>query len=213
FEAILLIAVPQDLIKKYQRIFKEAGLSLLALEIEPISLVRSIVFGDKTPTILVDIGSHTTSISLVKDGLLKYVAQTDFAGAALTKSISSSLNINPLRAEEIKKERGILGIGADFELAQTMFPMLDIIINEIKRAEFNLNINLNEAIKFERLILSGGGANLLGIENYFSKILEIPVLKAEPLIHFEYNLEIEPLVKELNPIFTVALGLALRQFV
>jgi type IV pilus assembly protein PilM len=213
FNAVLLIAIPQDLIKKYQKIFHDAGLSLLALEIEPISLIRSLIFGDKTPTILVDIGSYTTSISLVKDGLLKFTSQTDFASASLTRAIASSLNINPLRAEEIKRERGILGVGADFELAQSMFPMLDIIINEIKRAEFNLKSNLGEEIQFERIILSGGGANLLGIENYFTKQLNIKTFKAEPLIHFEYNSNLELLIKELNPILAVSLGLSLREFV
>ncbi|GIW65312.1 MAG: hypothetical protein KatS3mg093_291 [Candidatus Parcubacteria bacterium] len=185
----------------------------MALEIEPISLNRSLVFGDKTPTILVDIGSYTTSISLIKDGILKFITQTDFAGASLTRAISSSLNINSLRAEEIKKERGILGVGAYFELAQSMFPILDIIINEIKRAEFNLKTNLREEIKFERVILSGGGANLLGIENYFTKQLNISTFKAEPLIHFEYNSNLELLIKELNPVLAVALGLCLREFV
>lgn len=211
--AVLLIAIPQDLIKKYQRIFKEAGLSLLALEIEPISLARSVVFGDKTPTILVDIGNYATSISFVENGVIKFMNQTDFGGAALTRSIAVSLNINPLRAEEIKKEKGILGMGADFELIQSMFSILDIIIGEIKRAESNLQTTLNENVKFERLILSGGGANLLGIEDYFSKQLNIPTIKAEPLSHFEYNLELEPLVRELNPLLSVALGLSLREFV
>ncbi|MCS6789096.1 MAG: type IV pilus assembly protein PilM [Patescibacteria group bacterium] len=212
-ETILLIAIPQDLIKKYQKIFNEVGLSLLALEIEPLSLTRSIIWKDKTPTILVDIGNLTTSISFVEDGILKFVGQTDFAGSSLTKSISTTLNINPLRAEEIKCQRGVLVGGADFELARSMFFILDLIINEIKKLEFNFASNLKKNIKFERLILSGGGANLLGIENYFSHQLNIPVIKAEPLNYIEYNLEIKPLIKELNPLLSVALGLAIRELV
>lgn len=212
-DVVLLIAVPQDLIKKYQRIFKAVNLSLLALEIEPISLVRSVIFNDKISTILVDIGNYTTSISFVENGVLKYITQIEFGGNSLTKSISNSLNINPLRAEEIKRELGILGMGADFELVQAMISILDIIINEIKRAEYNLGITLNKNIKFERLILSGGGANLLGIENYFSKQLNIPIIKAEPFSHFEYNLQLQPLVKELNTLLAVALGLSLRELI
>jgi type IV pilus assembly protein PilM len=212
FQAILLIAIPQDLIKKYQKVFKEAGLNLLALEIEPISLIRSVIFKDKTPTIIIDIGSHTTSISLVENAQLKFVSQTDFAGASLTHTISSALNINPLRAEEIKRERGILGEGADYELSELMIPIIGFIINEIKRTESDYNINFGKSFNFERIILSGGGSNLLGLDTYFKKQFNKPILKAEPLLQFEYDDEIRPLANELNLVLAVSLGLALREF-
>jgi len=213
FQAILLIAIPQDLIKKYQKIFKEAGLSLLALEIEPISLVRSVIAQDKTPTLIVDIGSYITSISLVENAQLKFVSQTDFAGASLTHAIASALNINPLRAEEIKRERGLLGQGADYELSEVMIPIVGFIATEIKRAQYDYSINFGKSFNFERIILSGGGANLLGIDYYMKNQFNIPTFKAEPFLQFEYDEEILPLVNELNPVLAVSLGLALREFV
>jgi type IV pilus assembly protein PilM len=213
FQAILLIAIPKDLIKRYQKVFKEAGLKLLALEIEPLSLIRSAIAGDKTPTIIVDIGSQITSISLVENAQLKFISQTDFAGASLTHTVASALNINPLRAEEIKRERGILGQGADYELSKVMISTLSFIVNEIKRAEFDYNINFAKSFNAERIILSGGGANLLGINLYFQKQLNKPTFNVEPLLQFEYNEDILPLVKELNPLLAVSLGLALREFV
>ena len=213
FQAILLIAIPQDLIRKYQKIFQEVGFQLLALEIEPLSLIRSIIAGDKIPTIIVDIGSQITSISLVENAQLKFISQTDFAGASLTHIIASALNINPLRAEEIKRERGILGEGADYELSELMIPIIGFIINEIKKAEFDYNINFGKPFNFERIILSGGGANLLGLDTYFQKKFNKPAFIAESLLQFEYNEDITLLVKELNPILAVSLGLALREFV
>jgi type IV pilus assembly protein PilM len=209
-QLILLIAVPQETIKKYQDVFRQAGLSLLALEIEPISLLRSLISDDKVPTIIIDIGSHTTSISLVEDLKLKFVSHTDFAGSSLTHAISSALNINPLRAEEIKREHGILSTGANYELTQTMIPFIDIIINEVKRALISYENNFFKKPNFERVILSGGGANLLGLDKYISNQLNIPTVKAEAFLKFEYNPELLPLLPELNPLLAVALGLTLR---
>ncbi len=213
FEAILLISVPRDLIKKYQYILKSADLNLIALEIEPFGLVRSVILGDLTPTILVDIGNYATSISLVSDAQLKFATNIDFGGMSLTYAISKSLNINPLRAEEIKRERGILETGVDYELTQTMLPIIDIIIGEIQRTKLNYENNINKPFNAERIILCGGGANLIGIENYFSKKLGIPVLLASPLNYFSYPIQIEPLLKELNTRLSVSLGLGMRQII
>jgi Tfp pilus assembly PilM family ATPase len=61
--------------------------------------------------------------------------------------------------------------------------------------------------------LSGGGANLLGIEKYWSDQLGMPVVKASPFTRFEYSQNLEPLISELNPLMSVALGLTLREFI
>jgi type IV pilus assembly protein PilM len=211
FDQILLITVPLEQIKKYQNIFKAAGLQLAALEIEGMSLARSLVGTDPTSTVLIDIGSRSTAIAFIEKGQLRMSAQSDFAGASLTQAVSSSLNINPQRAEELKRERGIAGTGPNYELSTIMMPFVDAIINEVKRAQFNYQNQFPAAPNIERAILSGGGANLLGIERYISQQLGIPAVKASPLTRFEYNPLLEPVSHELNPYLSVALGLALRE--
>jgi type IV pilus assembly protein PilM len=212
-QRILLISVPQETIKKYQRIFKLAGLSLRALEIESLSLAR--IFGgtDFTPTIVVDIGSRSTNIVFLESGQLKFNKQGDFAGASLTQALSTSLGINPLRAEELKKQRGITGTGPNYELSTIMLPLLDAIINEVKKARYRYEEQFPEAAKLERIILSGGSTNLLGIEKYFEREFKLAVVRANPFAKFEYQPAIDPMVPELNPVMSVALGLTLREFI
>jgi type IV pilus assembly protein PilM len=208
---ILLISVPNVEIKKYQDLCKAAGLSLQSLEVESLSLVRVLIGTDPTPTYIIDIGSRSTSISIAEKGALKFSTQTDFAGASLTQALATSLSINPVRAEELKKERGIIGTGPNYELSTIMIPFLDAIISEVKRTDFAYNSQFPGAAKVERAILTGGGANLLGIQKYFQEQLGIPVVKASPFLRFEYPPLLEPLAPELNPTLSVALGLALRQ--
>lgn len=211
FQQIFLISVPQEQIRKYQRIFQKAGLNLKILEIESLSVARALVGGDPTPTYLIDIGSRNTSIAIVDNGLVHFTGQSDFAGASLTQALASSLNINPLRAEELKKERGILGTGPNYELSTIMLPFVDAILQEVKRVDFNYRSQVPGARKIERAVLCGGGANLLGIEKYAQDQLGMPAVKAAPFLKFEYPQAIEPLVRELNPSMSVALGLALRE--
>ena len=211
-QKMLLISVPLEQIKKYQRIFASAGLSLRALEIESLSLAR--IFGDDpTPTIVVDIGSRSTNIVFLENGQLVWNAQSDFAAASLTQNLAASLGINVLRAEELKKERGILETGPNHELSTTMIPFLDAIISEVQKDQFIYQGQFPSAKKTERMILSGGGANLLGIEQYFGKEFAFPIIKANPFMNFEYTPEIQPLVSELNPVMSVALGLGMKEFI
>lgn len=212
FQQVLLISVPQEQIRKYQTIFKKAGLILEALEIESLSLVRSVIGADPTPTFIVDIGSCSTTIAVVEKAQLKYTTQSDFAGSSLTQALGQSLNISTLRAEELKRERGILGTGPNYELSTIMVPFLDAILNEVRRAQFNYQSLFPNAAKIERMILAGGGANLLGIEKYVSEQFGMPAVKAAPLGRFEYAPNMEPLVGELNPLLSVALGLTLKEF-
>jgi len=205
-----LVSVPNEQIRKYQRIFKAAGLNLVALEVEGLSLARILTAGDPTLTIIADIGARSTAILVAQNGILKYSAQTDFAGGSLTQSIAGGLSINVRRAEELKKQRGLLGSGGEYELSTLMMPFLDVILSEVKRVRDNYEKTYRE--KVERIILSGGGANLLGIEKYTSDTFSLPTVKADPFTKIIYPPEAAPLVKELGPPFAVALGLGIRQF-
>ncbi len=208
---VLMVSVPQETIRKYQNIFKLAGLKLVALELESLSIARIFGATDPTPTVVVDIGSRSTNIAFLDQGQLKFNAQSDFAGASLTQALATSLGITPLRAEELKKDRGIIGVGPGSELSTIMLPFLDAIINEVKNSIFKYQNQFPQFPKIERLILSGGGANLAGIETYFEKEFGFPVVKAAPFSQFEYPSSMIPMIPELNPIMSVALGLALHK--
>jgi type IV pilus assembly protein PilM len=211
-QKIMLISVPREQIAKYQRMFKLAGLNLKALEIESLSLAR--LFGsDPTPTLIIDIGSRSTNVVFMENGRLAFSGQSDYGGASLTQSLATSLSINPLRAEELKKEKGIIGTGPNHDLSTIMLPFLDVILNEVKKVQFVYQEQLPMARKSERVILAGGGSNLLGIEKYFEREFGVPVIKAAPFLKFEYSPDIEPFVAELNPIMSVGLGLGMKEFI
>ena len=209
-QKILLISVPREQIKRYQRIFSAAGLSLRALEIESLSLVR-LIGRDPTPTTVIDIGSRSTNIIFMEQGNLTWNSQSDFASFSLTQALASSLRINPVRAEELKKEKGIVGTGPNYELSTIMLPFLDVIINEVKKAQFVYSEQVGSAKKAERIVLSGGGANLIGIEKYFEREFGVPVVKIAPFSRFAYPDSMAPFVSELGPIMGVALGLGMKE--
>ncbi len=212
-QQIFLISVPNDQIKKYKTIFSNAGLNLLTLEVEGFSLARILTATIDKPTLIIDIGSRSTTFLVAQNGLLKYVSQSDFAGSSLTQSIASGLGINIRRAEDLKRKKGLagLGYGPDKELSTLLVPLLDVIINEAKRVKDNYQHSYQQ--KVAGVILSGGGANLLNAEQYFKDKLELPVSKSNPFSLIDYPPKLAPLTDKLGPSLSVALGLGIKPFI
>lgn len=205
---ILLISMPNEHIKRYQMIFKLAGLDLVAIELESLGMVRALTENDSPPTLIVDIGAKSTNVVVVDKGFIKHSIQSDFAGSSLTQSIASGLNININRAEELKRKRGVSGAGGEYELSTLTLPFLGAIINEVRRArDF---YEKNSSSKIEKVILSGGGANLSGIEKYFEEQLGVPAIVGNPFSKLEYSTKMEPFIKELGPNLSVAIGLGMK---
>ena len=210
-QQVLLVSVPNEQIVRYRQVFKAAGLDLVALEIEGLSLVRVLVDGDPTPSLILDIGSRSTNILVVDEGNLKLVQHTDFAGGTLTQAISSGLNIDPHRAEELKKARGLLGSGGEYELSTLMLPYIDVILQEAERLKQRYEMQYNGRI--ERLLLTGGSASLLGLDAHCERQMKLPVVKANPFAKISYPNGVDPLISELGASFAVSLGLAVRGIV
>ena len=203
---VLLVAIVNEQLARYRAICKQAGLVLKGVEVEGMSLARALGSGTETPTLLIDIGSRSTGLYVVERGLLKYAGQSDFSGGSLTQSLATGLNISMLRAEQIKKQRGLTGSGGERELSTLMEVMLDVILKEALRIKEKYESTYKEAVG--SAVLAGGGASLLGIEEYFGARMGMPVAKANPFVAVGCPSEVAPLKSDLGSHLGVAIGLA-----
>lgn len=210
-QRILLVATPNDVLKSYKKIFKFAGLRLVALESEIFASARAIR-GSLTdaPTLVVDIGAESTGIFIVQNKIVEYIGQTDYSGVYLTQALSRSLEISMTRAEELKKRRGLLGEGVESELSTILLPFLDVIIQEVRHVKDSYEKQFGK--KLERFMLLGGGANLLGIEKYFSTRTNLMIGHHSFMSGIEYKKELLPVAKDIDNRFSVAYGCARRYF-
>ncbi|MEK7612167.1 MAG: type IV pilus assembly protein PilM [Patescibacteria group bacterium] len=205
---VFLVSVPKEYAAEYKKIFDQANIVLKGIEIEGMGLARSLTLGMKDPTLIVDIGGRSTSFSVAVDGMLKFSGQTDFSGGSLTQTVAKGLGISPLRAEELKKQRGLIGLGGEHELSTLIQPTLDVIISEAKRVATDFESNYKE--KVARVILSGGGANMPGLEEYFSKQFGMEAKRANPFQYVKLPAVLTPIAQELGPVLSVAIGLGAK---
>lgn len=203
---IILIALPNDLLKKYEEISLNIGVKLKVLELETSALTRSLVGGDPNPTLLVDLGKRSTTSSIVEQGIVLLSKNLDMGGNEISRGISRALNISFERAEAMKRNMGLAG---DSSLKNVISTTLDIIINEINQL---LDIYFQKhQKKVEKIILAGGVSSLKGFEEYFQTKLNLPVEKGNPWRNVNYPKILEPTLMSLSPILSVAVGLASRE--
>lgn len=205
---ILLIAVPKELIARYKKIAKAVNLDVVALELESVALTRALVGQDKSPFLIMDIGSQSSNLSVIDNGYLVSNENLTIAGAEISHTLAKGLGVSQERAEEFKRVKGFNVDQSEAEVVNMMLPIVDYFGNEITRAINIYNGKTNKQIK--RVILAGGTANLPGLDGYLSQTLGLNIEKAWPFGKIKYQPFLEPLLKEIGPSLSISVGLAMR---
>lgn len=200
---VLLTAVPKQVRESYIRVFEMAGLSLEVIEIEALALIRSLVTKANQNSVIIDIGAKTTGLNFVKQGFLHLTRNLNVGGDTITDKIAETLRISQVRAEQFKKD---FGVGQSSFIPEAVKPVLTSIKNEVKQL---VGIYHAHGVIVDNLILTGGGANIPGILEFF-KDLGIAIELGNPLKRVSYPVAAEPVLKRFNLHLSIAIGLALR---
>lgn len=204
-QKVLLTAVPHVVIDNYVKVFQLAGLEPEALEIEALSLIRSLVEDQADTVLVIDMGAKSTSLNLVDNGYLRLSKNLSVGGDTITTSIAQSLNVNFARAEQFKKDFGLNSTTTQ-QIPQVMRPILDIIKNEALQL---MSLLENRGEKVDKILLSGSGSKLPRLTEYFAEIGK-PVQLANPWSKIIYPAELKPVINSLGLNLAVAAGLAMR---
>lgn len=211
---ILLVAAPLRLIKKYQKIIEEAGLTLLSLETEIIAVSRALDYQyPKGGTLMiVHLGAGTTDFSIVRQGLIFFTRSISTGGEALARAVAQEFGFTLSQAEEYKRTYGLEEDKLEGKVLGAIKPLMETIIEELRRAiAFYQDKNPMEQVA--TIILSGGTAKLPGVVSYLAKETGIETQIANPWINLNVDPKIISAFLEDGPIFSAAAGLALREIV
>ncbi|NPB08480.1 MAG: hypothetical protein GXN96_06080 [Aquificae bacterium] len=151
-----------------------------ALDCEVFSLARvARVLGEEELFIL-DLGRRKTTLVRVEGGELSFYRVVLRGGEYITRQLAKERGIPEERAEEIKLKEG-LG-------------------NEVVRRTFGeILTDLGVKLERERVLLSGGGARLKGIEEFFGEVLFNP--HAEPELVPAFGAALKFIYRDHSPTF------------
>ena len=216
FFKILITGAAKDTVARYTEIFKLSGLNLVSLETEMFALSRTLVGDDPAEIMIVEMGATTTDIVIVENGIPFLSRTIETGGMALTRAIVSSLNISERRAEQLKRDIGIIAFDQQSGgVPKILEGALEPLVHEIK---YTFNLYKDLAIhpsdtatgNIEKVILTGGTALMPNFVNYLSQILQTRVVVGDPWARVAYPEDLRPVLAGVGSKFSVALGLALR---
>ena len=222
---LIAVACPNDLIERTVSVAHGAGLKPVHLGVAPLALWNALRFWkqlEKEEIIAVaDLGAAKTGVYLFNNGVLQFSREVAPGGSDISQAIFEGMGLDKdpdlgfQQAEKIKKELGIVIDPAAPDRSKISFlmrPVLEKMTMEIRRSlDYFRNQFHVEGI--DRLLLTGGGANLKNISAYLAAELRLPVEIFNPFkeIAFDSHAMDIKYVEETGPLHAIAAGVALPE--
>ncbi len=192
---------------------KKTILEELTVALEPLGLDPRVVTLPSLPLLFVtppasgsdavlDIGHRRVTLLMRDAGRLTFARTIDGGGALLTLALSRALNVELPEAEVIKETRGTLDAAVEPELAAVLKRALAPLLRELRQSMKLVSSKGRPPL--QQLYLTGGGAQLAGLDAYLANEFAIPVGK------LALNLPSDRVPAEAQPIAALSMGLALQ---
>ncbi|MBA7495634.1 Cell division protein FtsA [subsurface metagenome] len=224
---VLLVAAPKSIIQPYMEVLKKAR--ILPKIVDVVSSANIRVFEnhltDKKEEekegiiidIILSIGASSTILTLVGKSNLKFTRNILVGGNDISKAIAKSLNISFDEAEKLKRETKIV-LDPEAkeekrnESEKIIVKTLDQITKEVRKS-LSYYKTQSQKVKYNKMILSGGCANINNIKDLLSEQFEIPVIIGNPFEDLKIDKRVFDIkrMKKLKDTLATVIGLAMRE--
>lgn len=205
--SVYVVAVPTNISEAYVQILELIGLEPVRLENEIPAISRCFQnsLSDSAPSIICDLGSSGTNVVVAGKTKIFGNFHIPVGGAAMTRLIADGFNLPVDQAEGYKRTYGLLRDQLEGKMFAALKPVVDNLLGELRKMIIAFKED-NRDSSITRLILTGGGAYLLGLIPYLSENLEgVEVVVGDAFA----NVAVDEKYKSLGPVFSVAYGLSL----
>lgn len=213
---VLLVAIHNNTLNKYNEIVNTANLEASFFEIEIFSAIRAVVDENITTVMVLDMGAESTKLYIVEYGVVKKSHVINSGGQDITQALAKSIGVSISKAEEYKRGHGADYRSADADREEDKLVFKDIIIQGLDRIFSEASkVSVQYQKKYNKnigtVILTGGGATIKGLLPIAEKYFETNVILSNPFSKIVAPAFFEDVLKEVGPEFAVAIGLALRR--
>ena len=193
---VLLVVAYRDLIDRYVSACRKAGIRLAGIDLEAFGLLRALtVPGDpeeapSAATVVVNVG-HDRSTFGVSDGFhCEFTRVLDWGGAKLGVAIARALDLAPSEAAPIKHAlsltEAVTPAGLTQEQAQKAREAAQRELHAFARelvSALQFYQNQPGSLGIGEVVLTGGTAELPGIDTELRRLIGVPVRVGDPLVN------------------------------
>ena len=201
----LKILLKKQVIDYIAQCFRMAGIQILDGYVAPMVQADAVLTDDdrQQGCALVDYGADTTTVSVYKNGLMRYLRVIPLGSALITRDLAAVLKVEPEQAEQYKCAYGLCNMIGSQDANEsitingrkvTLKEIGDII--EARNEEIIRNVCAQikasgySEVLYAGIILTGGGSQLRQLDQVFMKFMPSmrkPRLAAEPTCGVTWN--------------------------
>ncbi|WP_423922083.1 type IV pilus assembly protein PilM [Frigoribacterium sp. 2-23] len=210
----LLIAAVKDAVLGNVRASKLAGLSTMGVDLIPFANTRLLVNRPQLQgtVALIEIGHSTSSVIIVTNGAPQFVRIIPSGGDDITQAVMAKVGVGVDEAVSIKRQRGLSTVitsPAEQNASAAIFESVNDLLGSFRNTvQYFVNTRPTETVS--QIILTGGGASLIGLPDALAEVTRLPVVVADPFSTVALAKSIdEAALRSRATDVTTALGLAL----
>ncbi len=213
---VLLAACRRDVIDAMLEALSMGGTTAKVVDIEAYAMERAfglvadqINLSDEQATVaIVDIGSTTTTLSVLQGGQTIYSREQLFGGQQLTEEIQRRYGLSVEEAGVAKKQGGL---PEDYE-AEVLGPFLESVVQQITRS-LQFFYSSSDKDEVDHIVLAGGVASMAGLPELVQERLEVGCAVANPFANMSVSSKVNVMALSNDaPALMIACGLAMRSF-
>jgi type IV pilus assembly protein PilM len=210
---VVLVATKRLKVLEYVSAVEEAGLDAVVVDLDAFAVQNQYELGapgnGSEAVALIDIGAAVMKTNVVRLGASMFARDVPFGGNNYTDAIAQRLNVGTDEAEAAKQGQDV-GVNWD-----DLVPALETVSRELSlevQRTFDYFASTGESEPIGKIVLSGGCARLVGVQDFLASSWGVPVELAHPF----QAVECDPAqfsdaeLRESGPLFAVAVGLGLR---
>ena len=204
--SVYVVAVPTAVSDAYAQLLELLELTPLRLENEIPALMRAFSdnLSDDNPSILVNIGAGGTELILAGKEKIYGNYFLPFGGTVMTKLVADAFGLPIIQAESYKRTYGMVKDQLEGKMFNVLKPMVDNLIGELKKLIVGYQ-NEHDKSTVNKIILTGGGAYLLGLIPYLSESLSgVEIVMGDCFS----GKSVDQIYASLGPVFATAMGLS-----
>lgn len=206
---VLLVATPENIANKYLSICQKAGLELMALDINAIAQIRSLMTVFQGAAVIVDFGALTTDITVVSGQIPRLVRSVNVGTKSLNRIVGQNLGIDEDQASQFIEKFGLLQTKIEGQVYRSLKDPLNNVVEEINKSIKYVQDH-GQIEKVEKIIITGGASNIIELPTFLANSTGITVEIGNPWAYVNYPAGSQETLMSNALSYATAVGLAMR---
>ena len=220
--AVLLVAAKLDILEARTAVVKEAGLNPVVMDVDVFAIENmygvNYAVSPEEITALVNVGASYVNINVLADGASAFTRDVLIGGNRYIEALKQELSLSDEDAEATMKGNpkwipvGEVQSGAADRILESV--NVEVTTEVTRSFDFFRSAMVSEEMEeIKKVVLSGGGAQIVGLAQMLSSQLGIEVEFADPFRQIDFaDKDYTPeALAELAPLAAIGVGLATRR--